>query len=339
MEVSYKHLEERVIRQEVQARRPNLLFCGIAEDHNDTWLDCRRKVDRVMADMNMDIDPRMIKVDKVHRLGPPPPRSNFAARQVRPRPIIVAFNWNSDRDQVWRARSNLKGSPFHIEEDQPQEVEERRYRLLPIYNKAMSLPQFKSRTFINGDRLTINGVHYTVDNLDKLPKELDPRYIATRTDGKATVFFSINSPLSNHHPAKMNVEGIDYSCNEQYYFAKRAEAMGDEVIQDRVMNQSSPREMLKHGRKAVNHKPELDIEKEEYKIMARGVKEQFSQNAQLKSFLLDTAGTSIGESSKSNTRWGTGLHLHHKDCFDTNRWATNLLGEILVLQRELFING
>ena len=64
MDVAYKNLEERVIRQEAQARKPNLLFCGLAEDNRDSWFDCRRKVDRVMADMGLDIDPRMIKVDK-----------------------------------------------------------------------------------------------------------------------------------------------------------------------------------------------------------------------------------------------------------------------------------
>jgi hypothetical protein len=171
-----------------------------------------------------------------------------------------------------------------------------------------------------------------------LPPELDPRYIATRTDGNSTVFFSINSPLSNHHPAKMIIEGKEYSCNEQFYFSKRAEVMGDEVAQGRVMKQTNPREMLKEGRRAINHNPELDMEKAEYSIMAWGVREKFTQNEHLKDFLLDTHLTSIGESSKSNTRWGTGLHLHDKDCFDTNRWSSNLLGEILVNQRELFLN-
>jgi hypothetical protein len=239
---------------------------------------------------------------------------------------------------IWRARSNLKGSPFHIEEDQPVEVEERRYRLLPIYNKAITLPNYKSRTFINGDRLTINGITYTVDNLHTLPKDLDPRYLATRTEGDTTIFFSINSPLSNHHPAQMSVDNVTYSCNEQFYFAKRAELMGDEEIQEKVMLQKNPREMLKYGRRAKNHHPELDLEKAEESIMARGIKEKFTQNEHLKTFLLETGQNFLGESSKANARWGTGLHLHHKDCFNRNRWAKNTLGELLKKQRDSFHN-
>jgi predicted nuclease with TOPRIM domain len=82
MESAYKGLEERVIRQEVQARKPNLLFCGIPEDNRDTWRESRIKVDHIMLQMGLAADPRQIKVDKVHRLGPPPPRGHYA--NVRP---------------------------------------------------------------------------------------------------------------------------------------------------------------------------------------------------------------------------------------------------------------
>jgi hypothetical protein len=217
--------------------------------------------------------------------------------------------------------------------------EERRYRLKPIYDKAMTLPAYKSRTFLIGDRLTINGEHFTIDNLDKLPAELDPRYLATRTEGDTTVFFSVNSPLSNHHPAKMSVDNVTYLCNEQYYFAKRAQAMGDDDIHSKVMRQKCPREMLRHGRKArVQHGININLEQEELDIMTRGVKEKFTQNPTLKAFLMATNENFIGESSKTNPWWGTGLQLHHKNVFDRSLWKTNNLGEILMRQRASFKN-
>jgi hypothetical protein len=296
--------------------------------------------------MGLGINPRNIRLDKVHRVGPPPrvQKGRFYERDLsrsRPRPIIVSFNWQADRDRIWRAKGNLKGTDVHIEEDQPAEIEERRYRLLPIYNKAMTLPTYQRRTFLIGDRLTINGDHFTVDNLDKLPTDLDPRYLATRSEGDVTIFFSINSPLSNHHPAKMNVEGVDYTCNEQFYFAQRAQAMGDDEVHNKVMQCTCPREMLRHGRKAKLHttKQDLNLEKTEMEIMTRGVKEKFTQNPALKAFLMATQQNFIGESSKANSRWGTGLHLHHKQAFDRNIWAKNCLGELLKSQRDLFNTG
>jgi hypothetical protein len=209
---------------------------------------------------------------------------------------------------------------------------------MPIYNKAMTLTAFKGRTFINGDRLTICGTHYTVDDLDKLPPELDPVLLATRTENNVTIFFSINSPLSNHHPANMKVDNVSYSCSEQFYFAKRAAFLGDDNIHHKVMRQVNPREMLRHGRKArnINHVEDADLEKEEIAIMKRGVKEKFSQNLPLKDFLLATQKNRIGESSKTNHYWGTGLHLHHKDAMDTNRWKLNHLGAILEEPRDSF---
>ena len=158
-----------------------------------------------------------------------------------------------------------------------------------------------------------------------------------RTEGDVTIFFTCNSPLSNHYPIKMTVDNKCFTSNEQFYFYKRAEVMGDETIQDRVMKTHDPREVLRHGRKARNYNA-INEEEEEIKIMKRGVKEKFSQNQALKDFLMATAQNYIGEASKSNTRWGTGLHLHHRNAFKRDHWAPrgNQLGEILMAQRELF---
>ena len=175
--------------------------------------------------------------------------------------------------------------------------------------------------------------------MDKLPKELDPRLLATRTEGDTTIFFSINSPLSNHHPAKMTVENTQYLCNEQFYFGKRAELMGDDAVHGRVMSATNPRDMLKHGRKAHNFKniPAADLENMEKDVMTWGVREKFIQNPPLKDFLMGVE-ENIGESTKSSHRWGTGMHLHDRHAFNRNRWKSNLLGEIIMDQRNLFRN-
>jgi hypothetical protein len=112
LEVSQKTVEERVIRHEVHARKPNLIISGIREDGNDTWDACRTKVNDVLATMGLGYNPREIKMDKVHRLGPPPnvPKGRFQQMELdklRPRPIIMTFSWQVDRDRVWRARGNL----------------------------------------------------------------------------------------------------------------------------------------------------------------------------------------------------------------------------------------
>ena len=72
--------------------------------------------------------------------------------------------------------------------------------------------------------------------------------------------------------------------------------------------------------------------------MERGVKEKFSQNPDLKAFLMATNETKIGESSKTNHFWGTGFHLNDPAAFNSNNWKNNELGRILQEQRESFKN-
>ncbi len=41
------------------------------------------------------------------------------------------------------------------------------------------------------DKLFIEGTEYTINCLYKLPSKLDPKHIATYTDGKVKAFFSL----------------------------------------------------------------------------------------------------------------------------------------------------
>ncbi len=55
------------------------------------------------------------------------------------------------------------------------------------------------RAFLNIDRLFNDADTYTVVDLYKLPKDLDPKHVATSQVGDMMVFFGGQSPLSNFH--------------------------------------------------------------------------------------------------------------------------------------------
>jgi ribA/ribD-fused uncharacterized protein len=103
------------------------------------------------------------------------------------------------------------------------------------------------------------------------------------------------------------------------------------------MDLENPREMLRHGRRARNLNNVKDVPAMELSVMTQGVKEKFSQNKDLRDFLMSTNENAIGESCKGS-RWGTGLAMHDKRAFDRNLWKDNDLGEILMRQRSLFQN-
>lgn len=62
---------------------------------------------------------------------------------------------------------------------------------------------------------------------------------------------------------------------------------------------------------------------------------QFNQNAELKTALLATAGTSMVEASPRDTIWGIGLGAKNPKATDRSKWrGRNLLGEILTQVRD-----
>lgn len=79
-----------------------------------------------------------------------------------------------------------------------------------------------------------------------------------------------------------------------------------------------------------------DIWRKEAKdIVYKGNYAKFTQNENLKKFLLKTEGTTLVETSPSDIIWGIGLSEDHPDRFNREKWrGTNWLGEILTKLRE-----
>jgi len=67
---------------------------------------------------------------------------------------------------------------------------------------------------------------------------------------------------------------------------------------------------------------------------------QFSQNPQLKSILLSTAGRVLAEASPSDTKWGIGLSEDHPDAKRRKLWrGRNLLGQVLMEVRDEMLSN
>ena len=115
---------------------------------------------------------------------------------------------------MWMARRYIKETcEVTVVEDYPEEIRDRRKQLYSILNTAISyrdeeFPDFRFRAQLNVDKLIINGSSYTVDRLDKLPKQLRPELSSSPVKGDKLVFFSKASPLSNHHPSPFKVAGL-----------------------------------------------------------------------------------------------------------------------------------
>lgn len=151
---------------------------------------------------------------------------------------------------------------------------------------------------------------------------------------KFTFFYRSKSPFSQWHPSYFEIEGISFSCAEQYMMYGKAKLFGDEEIAQKILAAKQPREQKRLGRKVRNFDPKI-WEENAKAIVYKGNYAKFTQNEALKSALLSTKGTTLVEASPTDKIWGIGLSESDARAYDRSTWqGTNWLGEVLTQLRE-----
>ena len=115
-----KSLETRIVTLESEndnieqyTRRANLRLCGVPEANGGE--DTNEKVLAVFNEkLGMEPPLRSIDLERSHRLGR---KADDGQGSNRTRPIIVRFGSERVRDNVYRARTRLKGHAIYINED------------------------------------------------------------------------------------------------------------------------------------------------------------------------------------------------------------------------------
>ncbi len=116
--------------------------------------------------------------------------------------------------------------------------------------------------------------------------------------------------------------------------AKKAELFGDQEILAKILKCKSPAEAKKLGREVKNYVDTVWLENR-YEIVKQGNFHKFSQNPDLKTFLLNTKDRVIVEASPVDSIWGIGMAEDHKDILKPKAWkGLNLLGFALMEVRD-----
>ena len=270
---------------------------------------------------------RQVPIVRLQRLGP--------YVKDRDRSVLCQFLHYKDVQYVLRNRGQLPNNVF-AKEDYPPEIENRRCFLRPIFNKAKKTNQYRGRCRLTVDKLVINGRTFTVapvNNLDKLPRDLNPRQLAEREDDETLAFFSLNSPFSNFHEAPFIKNGQSYRCNEQYIQAQKALMFDDDFAHRRIMNCTSPYDMKREGNYVKNFiEQKWQIEAE--KIAYNGCLANFSQITHLQQIMINSQNKTLAEASK-DVFWGVGLSLDDPNILNRDVWTgCNILGKVLQKVRQ-----
>lgn len=140
--------------------------------------------------------------------------------------------------------------------------------------------------------------------------------------------------LSQWYDCYFEVDGVAYHTAEQYMMASKALLFSDEEVYREILACDNPRDYKKLGRKVRNFDPQLwDAHK--YDIVVKGNKAKFSQNPELKAFLLSTGDAILVEASPYDRIWGIGMNRELAQRLPVEQWnGENLLGCALMEVRD-----
>ena len=88
---------------------------------------------------------------------------------------------------------------------------------------------------MQGDRIIIDGIKYSIDNLADLPSELATYKATEKSDESTLVFHAELSPCSNFHISPFWVDGIWYKTAEHYIQYRKPLLFGDSTTANQIL--------------------------------------------------------------------------------------------------------
>jgi hypothetical protein len=145
--------------------------------------------------------------------------------------------------------------------------------------------------------------------------------------------------LSQWFPSIFEVDGTTYDCAEQYMMAEKARIFGDEEIRKKIMNTKNDPHKCKHLGRKVKGFDKYKWSQVARDVVFKGNYAKFSQNHELKEYLLSTDNQLLVEASPYDKIWGIGLDSVNAEKTAPINWpGSNWLGQVLMKVRDTIRN-
>ncbi|XP_065891238.1 N-glycosidase YbiA-like isoform X2 [Dysidea avara] len=146
------------------------------------------------------------------------------------------------------------------------------------------------------------------------------------------IFFDPNEgEFSQWHPAKCNLDGIEFNCAEQLMMYAKAKLFGDDQVASIILKSTDPKKQKELGRRVRNFDPSVWTDHCEGIVKLAN----FLKNADLQKKLLLTEGKTLALATKLDAFWGIGLSEKDKDASLKSKWrGLNKLGNVLMEIRD-----
>ena len=160
----------------------------------------------------------------------------------------MSFTKREDKVKLMTRKCNLP-SGIYVNDEFPIQVNMNRDKLRPILRITKKHPDYKDKCKLQGDKLIINGIKYTVETLGNLPIELAAYKLVQNENEMHLAFHSEHSPYSNFHPSPFNLNGERFNSSEQLIQYQKALMFGDSVIANEILRSDTALEAKKLGYK------------------------------------------------------------------------------------------
>ncbi|EBF5847858.1 NADAR family protein [Listeria monocytogenes] len=130
------------------------------------------------------------------------------------------------------------------------------------------------------------------------------------------------------------VDGVEYNCAEQFMMAEKAKLFNDMEMREKILAAKHPKQAKDFGRLISGFQEDIWF-KNRFNIVMRANQAKFSQNEELKKFLMQTKNRILVEASPVDKIWGIGMAADNKNVENPLYWkGLNLLGFALMAVRD-----
>ena len=162
-------------------------------------------------------------------------------------------------------------------------------------------------------------------------KKIDFLFFYGHTNDKKEIN---KSSLSQWYIKDFKENDLIFNCMEKYMMYNKALLFDDKNIANEILNTNQPKAIKELGRKVKNFNDEA-WDKMKYKIVFTGNYYKFSQNTDLRNFLLSTKNKVLVEASPYDKVWGIKMKYDDENIENPFFWkGENLLGFALMQVRD-----
>ena len=324
-------IEWKVELLERERRRNVLIIDGVNEEERE---NTRAIVSKAFEDLEVNFDAGVCAA--IFRRGKKPTGEKAgAADRSRPRPIVVTFQRQQEKGEIFRHLKNLKGKErwdkifFNDDLTETQTGEQWDLRALAAYAKDLG-----HDAIVKAGLLYFDGRRYRYDELQKLPEAISLLKAKSLhiLEDKAVVFQSPHSPLSNLYPCNLIYQGEGFLSAEGAWQYTRATVCGY-LREAQLIKQERRPFKVKSIASAIRNTPEWEDKCEE--VMQEILLQKFKQNTFCRDFLLETGERKLFEGT-GDRKWGCGIPISKAKQIGFKNPGRNLLGLVLeTVRRDL----